>query len=390
MGEQESNFVAYRYADPLGHDPHTVFTPANLAKLQTRTAHQKALAQRLTDAGYGNLLKGKTLQQKRAILKKFGITDIDNQTIGNILPGDPNDITGPAGFGSAGFIQPGLILPYTVEFQNEPTASAAAQTVVVTQQLDPNLDWSTFQLTSFGFGSFNIAIPAGQLSYSTRVDAMATAGLLVDITATLDTSTGLLTCTFTSIDPNTLAPTTDVDAGFLPPDDSTGKGEGFISYTVQPKAALASGSVINAQANVVFDTNAPIATALWTNTIDAAAPTSTVAVLPASQTTTTFPVAWSGQDDAGGSGLVSYAIYVSTDGGAFTPWIATCAATSCPISGACPDILMPSTAWLPITPAMLKQRLWPRRLPPSCPRSPAPSRSPRATRANSLMPPATR
>ena len=32
-------------------------------------------------------------------------------------------------------------------------------------------------------------------------------------------------------------------------------------------------------------------------------------------------MSWSGSDDPGGSGIASYTIYVSTDGGAFTPWL---------------------------------------------------------------------
>ena len=37
-----------------------------------------------------------------------------------------------------------------------------------------------------------------------------------------------------------------------------GRGEAFLNYTVQPKAGLATGTPLNAQATVVFDTNAPL------------------------------------------------------------------------------------------------------------------------------------
>ena len=50
-------------------------------------------------------------------------------------------------------------------------------------------------------------------------------------------------------------------------------------------------------------------------TIDAGAPTSSVAALPATEDSTTFTVSWSGQDDAGGSGIASYDVYVSDNGG---------------------------------------------------------------------------
>ena len=73
------------------------------------------------------------------------------------MPVDPNALFGPVGFGTQGFIQPGGTWPYTIDFENDGTA--AAQDVTVTEQLDPNLDWSTFQLGSFGFGPVNVAIP---------------------------------------------------------------------------------------------------------------------------------------------------------------------------------------------------------------------------------------
>ena len=87
-----------------------------------------------------------------------------------MLPNDPNDISGPSGYGAQGFIQPGGALPYAILFENEPTASAPAQVVTVTEQLDPNLDWNTFQLGEIGFGSTLIQVPQGLTTYSTRID----------------------------------------------------------------------------------------------------------------------------------------------------------------------------------------------------------------------------
>src|SRR5205823_6208978 len=55
-----------------------------------------------------------------------------------------------------------------------------------------------------------------------------------------------------------------------------------------------------------------------TTAVDAVAPTSTVAPLPASSPAN-FTVSWSGGDNAGGSGLASYDVSVSDNGGPFTP-----------------------------------------------------------------------
>ena len=62
---------------------------------------------------------------------------------------DPNSSIGPGGYGPQNFIAATTsILPYRINFENDPSATAPAQQVVVTDQLDPNLDWSTFQFTA--------------------------------------------------------------------------------------------------------------------------------------------------------------------------------------------------------------------------------------------------
>ena len=143
----------------------------------------------------------------------------------------------------------------------------------------------------------------------------ATLGVYVDIDASLNLSTGLLTVTFTSLDPTTLDTPSNPLVGFLPPDTDPPNGEGYINYTIQPKAGLATGATLDAQASIVFDTNAAIATPQVVNTIDASPPTSTVAALPATTTSPSFTVSWSGSDGAG-PGIAGYNVYVSDDGGA--------------------------------------------------------------------------
>ena len=244
-----------------------------------------------------------------------------------VVSADPNDITGPAGIGSAGFISSESTLPYTIDFENLPTATAPAQTVTVTQQLSPNLDWSTFQLGAIDFGSTVVNVPAGRTSYTTTIDATATLGLFVDVTAGINLSTGLVTWTFTSIDPATLDLTSNPLAGFLPPDETPPEGEGSVSYTIKPKANLASGTVVSAQATVVFDTNAPINTPTLDNTLDITPPTSSVNPLPSTTTSTSFTVSWSGSDPTG-PGIADYNVFVSDDGGPFTLWQSGTSATS--------------------------------------------------------------
>ena len=245
---------------------------------------------------------------------------------------DPNDMTGPAGYGTQGFIQPET-LPYRVDFENDPAkATAAAQVVTATLTLNPNLDPGTFQFTGFGFGQHTFTVPAGLYHYSTTIDFRPDGiDLLVPITLDENPATGLVTVEFQSLDPATMLPPDGINAGFLPVDDAKGDGEGFFTYSVQPRAGLTTGTKINAQASIVFDTNAAIATPTALNTLDVGSPTSTVAGLPASSPAQ-FTLNLSGKDDSGGSGIGSYAIYYSDNNGPFD-LLTTTSQNSIPFTG---------------------------------------------------------
>ncbi len=247
-------------------------------------------------------------------------------------PHDPNDIVGPAGFGAQGFVPIGQSLPYTIQFTNAPTATAPAQVVTVTDSLSGSLDWATFQLGSFGFGGVTVSVPPGRTSFSTQVDDRAANGVYVDVIANFNSQTGVVTWTFTSIDPTTLDLPANVLEGFLPPDQISPQGEGFVNYTVQPKASDPTGTVLSASASVVFDNNAPVVATPITNTIDAVAPTSSVVALPA-DVLANFPVSWSGTDNLHGSGVASYNVFASENGGPFVLWQADTTDTTATYNG---------------------------------------------------------
>jgi hypothetical protein len=67
--------------------------------------------------------------------------------------------------------------------------------------------------------------------------------------------------------------------------------------------------------------------------VDAVPPTSSVQALPAVLVSQSFTVTWSGSDNVGGSGLASYDVYVSVDGGAFTRWQSGTTQTSATYTG---------------------------------------------------------
>jgi len=248
---------------------------------------------------------------------------------------DPNYKSGPSGDGStSAYVRATTALTYSVGFENEPAALLPAAQVVVTDQLDPTkVDLSTLTLGGIGFGKNAITLPTGANNYNTTYNLNSS--LSVRIQGSLNTDTGLLKWTFTSIDPSTGLPPSDPTVGFLPPDSDGIVGQGVVQFSVMSKSGLTTGTAIKNQAKVVFDTNAPILTPTWLNTIDADLPVSKVAALPAAQPTSAqtlaFTVKWSGTDK--GSGLGTYSVYVSDNGSAFALWQQAVTATSASFTG---------------------------------------------------------
>jgi hypothetical protein len=233
---------------------------------------------------------------------------------------DPNDKVGPDGFGAERFITGSESLRYAVFFENVPTATAPAQTVTITDQLDPTLlNFNTFALGAISFATKSVTPPPDSTSFTTDVDLRPEKNLLVRVNANLNQSTGLLTWSFTSIDPASgqPLPPTSIE-GFLNPNVTRPEGEGAVFFVVVPKTGLPTGTVIRNRARIVFDQNAPLDTPEWFNTIDNAKPTSDVLQLAASQCSS-FQVNWSGSDS--NSAIAHYSVFVSKDGEPFEPWM---------------------------------------------------------------------
>jgi len=236
----------------------------------------------------------------------------------SITSWDPNDKIGP-GHGESGYVRPLAALPYTIRFENLAAASAPAQEIVITDQLDAKLDWPTFELTEIGFGEHVIDVPDGLAHW--EGDVPLGEGLLARVNAGLDIETGLFTTHLICLDEATGLFPEDPFVGLLPPNQTPPEGEGWVSFRVDPVAGLGHLDEIHNQATIVFDTNPLIDTNVVTNTIDDNVPTSSVAPLPP-QVTGSFEVAWSG-DDADGAGVATYAIHVSDNDGPFVPWLIT-------------------------------------------------------------------
>jgi|GEM_PF-1078754 len=255
---------------------------------------------------------------------------------------DPNQKVGPGGYGPNHYISPNAPFVYRVDFENTPSATAPAQVVAVIDQLNANLDWNSLEFTEFGFGDQVIPVPGNTLEYAGSQD-MVDSGkeLQVQLSGSVDSS-GKISVLFSSVDPATGLPP-EVDYGFLPPEDGTGRGKGHFCFTIKPKSGLATGVEIRNIADITFDFSKTIATNQTSAedptpdpakeclvTIDATLPVSAVTALPA-KSPVEFIVKWSGTDAE--AGIQSYSVYVQDNGGAFTPWLLGTTETSSVFTG---------------------------------------------------------
>ena len=300
------------------------------------------------------LSTGPVSDVKGAIIAGEAVTDTlinvvnpalqNNVVVKKVDAHDPNALFGPAGYGASNFVgSTDNSYAYRVTFENAATASAPAQVVTIKDPLSPSLDWSTFQLSGIGFGDFFIPIPAGSQHFQTTVTMTYNGDTFnVQIEAGIHSDTGQVYAIFQSVDPDTGLPPANVLTGFLPPEDGTGRGDGYLAYTVSPVAGLANGTAIRNVASISFDEGTTITTDQVNDddpsqgvdptkqapvTIDSTVPTAQITALPGHDGPN-IAVSWSGSD-TGGSGIAGYTVYVSSDGGAtYTPWLTNTQATS--------------------------------------------------------------
>jgi uncharacterized repeat protein (TIGR01451 family)/fimbrial isopeptide formation D2 family protein len=249
-------------------------------------------------------------------------------------PIDPNEKLAPDGYGEQRFVPIQQEIPYTINFENLPTATAYAQKVRITDHLDPNLDPRTLRVREIGFKQYRFQVPDNRAFFQQRVQLGPDLGnLLADISAGVDLSTGTVTWTLTAIDPATGEQPNGVSLGLLPPNNEANDGQGFVTFTVKAKSSAATGSLINNSATIIFDTEAPIDTNVVSNTLDAEPPASAIQSLPLTQTSPTFNISWSGLDAPNGSGLRNYDIFFSANNGPYQPLLSGTTATTTQFTG---------------------------------------------------------
>ena len=228
---------------------------------------------------------------------------------------DPNEKYGLKGLDENNYIHAGQLLQYTITFENMDTATAPASEVLIHDTLDTNVfDLSSFEWLAFGFGDSVYSIPQGNHNYIADTDLRPTGNIFLRFSGSVD-STGLMTAVFASLDTATYSLTENILDGFLPPNVQSPEGEGFISFAVRAKEDLDLGTRIENKASIIFDANEAIRTGTWLNVVDTESPVSFVDPLPEISTDTIIPVRFFGTDLY--SGIRSYDLFVSEDGGDF-------------------------------------------------------------------------
>ncbi len=226
---------------------------------------------------------------------------------------DPNDITGPVGFGKEKWISSNERLEYKIRFENDAElATRAASKVVIKHPIDSLANIYSYELGSFGFGNYTFNVPANSSYYSNRIDVIDSLGVYVDVVAGLDIVNNEVYWVLQSINPATGLPPYDSDLGFLLVNDSiTHRGEGFVEFSIKPKHNVVTGDSIFAKAEIIFDTNDPIATNKEFNTIDADKPDSKIYNHLVDTINGIIELSLDGYDPNNGSGIQYYEIYVS-------------------------------------------------------------------------------
>ena len=226
---------------------------------------------------------------------------------------DPNDITGYLAESSSHAIGAEVKqLPYMIEFENDTAfATANAHTVVVRDTLDGSVfDLNSFSATAFGIGDEITPINGGQ-SFTRTMDMRPEINVLalVHLDYRIDSTFGVATWTFTSLNPMTLLPAAD-SLGFL----GIGK-TGEVDFTINRKADLPDSTVIDNRAWIVFDNEEPIATSTWRNIIDNTPPVSSIDSIAYSGSTATVTI--NATDNL--SGVWRYNVYALMDGDVLLP-----------------------------------------------------------------------
>ena len=239
----------------------------------------------------------------------------DTDTIGELV-GDRVSVTGPSGFRDENFVPISTPLPYTVNATYDSDATGAAREIRVIVPLDDTLDERSVQVADIQLGGRAISLPPGRPNFVGEFDFFDDDGYVLQVTAGIDANTRVVSYLLRAIDPRDGLPPVDSAVGLLQPGESLKVGfwaNADTTAAVGTGGELATGDALNLTARVIVDGGEATDSETTFATLDAFAPTSTVSATPLGGDR--FEITWSATDDVGGSGVSSYSLLVSNDGG---------------------------------------------------------------------------
>ena len=193
---------------------------------------------------------------------------------------EPNDIRGYTSESGSTYMRNDVEeVTYIIDSENDPVfADAPAHTVIITDTINGEYyDLESLSTRNITIGDVSMELDGTEKNFIKTMDLRPRINVIAQVEQKYDTKTGIAKWIWTSLDPMTMEPTDDVMQGVLPVNDETHIGEGHVTFKLKQKMGLPNGTDVTNQADIVFDSNEPVFTPVWTNTIDAIAPESTVA-----------------------------------------------------------------------------------------------------------------
>ncbi len=234
---------------------------------------------------------------------------------------DPNIKEGPSGYNTLNYTTASDPFAYSIHFENLSSATAPASEVSVTDYLDATkFDLNTFRIAGFGFADTSVRINLSEAVIEQDIDLRPSKNSIVRFSGSID-SVNKLSFKFTTFDPATMKLTNSIDDGFLNPNVNGTEGLGYVSFMINPKTDLSTGTIINNMATIVFDNNDPIITNIWSNGIDKNKPASNVMPDIQKVNDSVVKVFWNGTDEH--SGVFYFRIMVSENGGPYSEYLRT-------------------------------------------------------------------
>lgn len=236
-----------------------------------------------------------------------------NLPVSSVGSFDPNEKHGPVGLNGSAYHNGRSVL-YTIFYENVDSATAPAQFVTILDTLNAALfSLGSARLMAIGIADSLHAVPSDRVgNYFTDLNYSFFNDLFVRVNFTVDTTSGVMQCHLLSLDEETFEPITDPLGGFLPPNATPPMGEGFIVISVDLKDGIGSGTSVENQAAIIFDTNELIMTNTHTHITDFDRPVSAVDVLSDSLNSNTINVPWTSSDPT--SAVAYHNIYVKEQG----------------------------------------------------------------------------